>query len=79
MCDRGCFSQMVTFFKLGPNCVTSQILKDLPHFSLFVHITRKVFITTLSNYISEERLQCVNIHYAHFGRIFRVTQKLYRV
>ena len=22
----------VTFFKLGPNCVTSQILKDLPHF-----------------------------------------------
>ena len=22
----------VTFLKLGPNCVTSQILKDLPHF-----------------------------------------------
>ena len=25
------YSQQVTFFKLGPNCVTSQILKDLRH------------------------------------------------
>ena len=23
----------VTYLKLGPNCVTSQILKDLPHLS----------------------------------------------
>ena len=33
------FLFLVTFFKLGPNCVTSQILKDLglPHFSpLFI-------------------------------------------
>ena len=29
-----CQIYMVTFFKLGPNCVTSQILKDLHHFSL---------------------------------------------
>ena len=66
-------------FKVGTQLCNITNFERFTSFFTFFHITQKVVITTLSNYISEERLESVDIHYAQFGPIFRVALKLYRV